>query len=78
MRVYILHDGTEVTAEQIKKAFEEGKAVLRHTERDGQVTTLLALDGVRYDTRWCEPHNGTWATVPENLQDALDAAAADV
>ena len=74
--MYILHDGQEITADQIKAAFDEGDAVLVHSHGDGKNLTGLMLDGQHRDTRdtcysmWEE----VWTTKPETLQAALGAA----
>ena len=49
--MYLLNDGTEVTAQQIKDAFNNGNAVLIHGRGNGKTTTGLMLDGNHFDTR---------------------------
>jgi hypothetical protein len=74
--MYYLIDGTEVTAEQIRQAYNAGNAVLVHGNRDNGTSTSLALDGVHCDTRddchsvWDE----VWTAAPKTLNDALHAA----
>lgn len=74
--MYILRDGTEVTRDQIKSAFDAGKAVLVHGRADNRNTTDLMLDGRHFDTRgecysmWEE----MWTRSPQNLSQALSAA----
>jgi len=74
--MYLLNDGTEVTADQIKAAFSEGKAVLIHGRADHHSTTALMLDGKHFDTRgqrysmWDE----AWTREPETVQQCLQAA----
>lgn len=76
--MYVLIDGTEVSADQIKAAFAEGKAVLVHGRGEMHSTTGLMLDGQHFDTRgqcysmWDE----TWTRQPESIADALKAAYA--
>lgn len=73
---YALMDGTEVTAQQIREAYDAGKAVLVHGRRDGGSSTALKLDGEHIDTRgqcysvWEE----VWTRTPQTLREALDAA----
>ena len=74
--MYLLNDGTEVTADQIKAAFAAGKAVLVHGRAEMHSTTGLMLDGEHYDTRgqchsmWDE----AWTREPETVQQCLQAA----
>lgn len=74
--MYILTNGTEVTAAQVKAAFEAGQAVIVHGRGNGGSTTGLALDGQHLDTRgqchsmWEE----TWTRSPANAHEALQAA----
>lgn len=74
--LYILQDGQEVTAAQIKAAFAANMAVLVHSNGDGHSVTGLMLDGVRRDTRgqcysiWDE----VWTSTPATVQEALNAA----
>lgn len=74
--MYLLIDGSEVTQEQIKLAFESGNAVLVHGRADGKTTTGLKLDGEHFDTRgecysaWEE----TWTREPKTIQDCYRAA----
>lgn len=76
--IYVLQNGDEVTAEQIKMAFAEGKAVLVHSNRENHTSTGLMLDGKHIDTRgqcysmWDE----VWTRTPETVEDALEAAYA--
>lgn len=76
MAYYYLNDGTEVTADQIKDAFEQGKARLIHGRGNNKTTTGLMLDGADFDTRgqcysmWEE----AWTKKPESLQESLSAA----
>lgn len=73
---YVLNDGVKVTAQQIKEAYEAGKAVLVHARRDGGSSTGLMLNGEHFDTRgrcysvWDE----AWTREPPTLRAALDAA----
>ncbi len=75
---YYLQDGAEVTAEQIKAAFADGRAVLVHNNRENHSSTGLMLDGKHMDTRgqcysvWDE----VWTRTPETIQQALNAAYA--
>ena len=74
--MYLLNDGTKVTAQQIKDAFNNGNAVLIHGRGNGKTTTGLMLDGNHFDTRgqcysmWGE----VWTRPPQKIQDALSAA----
>lgn len=74
--MYILNDGTEVSADQIKSAFASGNAVIVHGRAENRTTTSLMLDGRHYDTRgecysvWDEQ----WTRTPGNSHDALQAA----
>lgn len=74
--MYLLNDGTEVSATQIKAAFAEGKAVLIHGRADHHSTTGLMLDGNHFDTRgqcysmWDE----AWTRKPDDVQQCLQAA----
>ena len=52
MNYYYLYDGTEVNRDMIKQAYEEGRAILIHTNVAGGGTALrLMLDGNMIDTR---------------------------
>ena len=75
--MYVLNDGTEVSRDQIKAAFNAGRAVIVHSWRgDGQISAGLRIDGLQVDTRgecysaWEE----TWTVAPKTLRQALDAA----
>jgi hypothetical protein len=74
--MYILRDGTEVTADQIKQAFANGKAVLVHGRAENHTSTDLMLNGEHFDNRgqcysmWEE----TWTAAPQSLQQCLQAA----
>lgn len=78
MTTYYLQNGDEVTADQIKAAFAEGKAVLVHNNQDNHSSTGLMLDGKHMDTRgqchsvWDE----VWTRKAETIQQALNAAYA--
>lgn len=75
---YYLINGDAVTADQIRAAFDAGKARLIHGRGEGRTTTGLMLNGEDIDTRgqcysmWDE----AWTTTPETLQSALQAAYA--
>lgn len=75
---YYLHNGDEVTAEQIKEAVAKDKAVLVHANRESGICTGLMLDGEHIDTRgecysvWDE----VWSRAPDSIKDALNAAYA--
>lgn len=72
---YYVTDGIEVTEEQIRVAFEAGKAVIVYGRGENCTTTSLALDGQHRDTRgecysvWDE----VWTAQPQSLKQALDA-----
>lgn len=74
--MYLLNDHTEVTKDQIKAAFEQGKARLVHGRKENSTSTTLMLDGKDFDTRgqcvsmWEE----TWTRKPDTLADCLNAA----
>jgi hypothetical protein len=76
--MYVLNDGTVVSADQIKAAFADGKAVLVHGRGEMHSTTGLMLDGQHFDTRgecysmWDE----AWTRRPETISQALKAAHA--
>jgi hypothetical protein len=75
---YYLQNGDEVTADQIKAAFSEGKAVLVHGHLNGIISTSLMLDGEHFDARG-ECHSvweEAWTRTPKNVQQALQAAYA--
>jgi hypothetical protein len=69
MADYLLRDGTAVTIDQIREAFNTGKAVLVHNHADGHSATGLMLDGEEFDTRdecysvWDE----CWTTAPKSI-----------
>ena len=75
---YYLINGDAVTADQIRAAFDAGKARLIHGRGEGRTTTGLMLNGEDIDTRgqcysmWDE----VWTTTPATLQSALQAAYA--
>ena len=75
--MYVLNDGAEVTMDQIKTAFNAGRAVTVHGWRgDGRISASLRIDGLQVDSRgecysaWEE----TWTVAPKTLRQALDAA----
>lgn len=74
--MYILKNGEEVSAEQIKSAVAEKRAVLVHSRAIGHTETGLMLDGVEHSTRnecysvWDE----IWTTKPNDISEALRAA----
>lgn len=74
MRYYVT-DGAEVTEEQVRVAFEAGKAVIVYGRGENCTTTSLALDGQHRDTRgkchsvWDE----VWTEQPQSLNQALYA-----
>lgn len=76
--MFLLNDGTDVTADEIRAAFSSGKATLVHSNGENRTKTGLMLDGKHYDTRgqcysvWEE----VWTTEPESLQEAFFAAGA--
>lgn len=76
MTEYTLHDGSDVTRQEIEKAFKEGRAVIIHGRAEGKTTSSLMLDGEHWDTRgecysmWEE----TWTREPKSLMEALRAA----
>lgn len=73
--MYYLIDGTEVSASQIKAAFEAGEAAIVYGRGENCTTTSLALDWQHRDTRgechsvWDE----VWTARPQSLKQALDA-----
>jgi hypothetical protein len=73
---YFLANGDEVTADQIRQAFDDGKAVLVHSNGDNRTHTTLSLDGEHRDTRgechsvWDE----VWTQEPKNVQQCLALA----
>lgn len=74
--MYILHNGDEVTLDQITSAFLAGNAVLVHGHAENRTVTGLMLDGKHYDTRgecytvWDE----VWTQSPDTLQECLCAS----
>lgn len=80
--MFLLNDGSAVKAEEIKKAFEDGKVRLVHAHNyaskglGDSIKTSVTLDGVDRDTRgqcysaWEE----VWTTVPETILEALEIA----
>lgn len=74
--MYILHDGSEATRDQIAAAFETGKAVIIHARADHRTVSSLSLDGQQWDTRgqcasmWDE----SWTETPGSLKQALFVA----
>lgn len=74
--MYLLNDGTEVTATQIKNAFENEKAVLVRSRAVNHTATGLLLDGKHWDNRgenysvW----DDSWTAAPDSYKDALNAA----
>lgn len=76
--MYYLQDGTEVTADQIREAFAEGKAVLVYTNGENHTSLGLMLDGNHRDTRgqcfsvWDE----VWTAEPKTAREAFNAAYA--
>jgi len=79
--MYYTRDGEIVTREQIKQAFEAGKARLIQGYRDASqggscVSTSLLLDGKDFDTRGdCESvWEESWTRKPETLRDCLEGA----
>ena len=73
--VYYLHDGSEVTIEEVKQAHANGMTRLMHSHGDGQTETALSIAGQDIDTRgecysmWEE----VWTTVPETIEDCVEA-----
>ena len=76
MPEYILRDGTYISKEEVKVAFEEGRAVLIHGWRFGGIATDLMLDGCHFDTRGecAAMYEEAWTTKPRTLREALNAA----
>lgn len=76
MEEYVLRDGTYASKEEIKVAFEEGRAVLIHGWRFGCTTTDLMLDGRHFDTRGkcAAMYEEAWTAKPCILREALNAA----
>jgi hypothetical protein len=74
--MYILRDGTEVTAAQIKEAVKAGTPVIVHGRAENHNSTSLMLDGQHRDTRgqchsmWDE----VWTRTPTDVAEALKAA----
>lgn len=70
----------EVSKEQIKEAFENGKAVLVHGRRENGSSTCLRLDGQHFDNRgecysmWEE----MWTTKPKSYMQCLALARCDL
>lgn len=77
---YMLANGDEATKEQIKQAYKDGRAVLRHHYGDGGTSTGLMLDGEHYDTRGqnVSMWNDTWTRTPKNLKECLEAAESSI
>lgn len=74
--MYLLQNGEEVTAEQIKTAYVAGLAVLVHSYADGHTATDLLLEGKEWDNRG-ENHSvwdASWTTKPQTINKALAAA----
>ena len=73
---YYTQDGNEVSLDQIRAAFAEGKAVLVHGNRDGRSSTALMLDGKHRDTRGecCSVWDEVWTETPKTIHAALYAA----
>ena len=77
MNYYYLYDGTEVNRDMIKQAYEEGRAILIHTNVAGGGTALrLMLDGNMIDTReqCASVIDEVWSSKPVTLAQALAAA----
>ena len=73
--MYLLVDGTMVTAAQIKDAFFAGDAVLVY--RHGKFFPSLMLDGKHFDTLDEQPiETATWTALPASLDQALAIASA--
>lgn len=74
--MYLLRDGTEVTIDQIRTAFESKQAVLVHNNADNHTATSLMLNGKDLDTRgecysvWEE----LWTTAPKSINQCCSAA----
>ena len=75
MPEYILRDGTYISKEEVKGAFEEGRAVLIYGGRFGSTATDLMLDGRHFDTRGecAAVYEEAWTTKPRTLREALNA-----
>jgi hypothetical protein len=73
----MLFDGTEVTYDQIKEAFEAGDARLVHGRGLNKTTACLAIDGQDFDTRGecVSMYEEAWTMEPKTLNEALKAAA---
>lgn len=74
--MYLLNDGTEVTAEQITAATKEGGAVLVYSRGEGHTATGLMLDGKHWDNRGenYSAWDDSWTATPENTRAALKEA----
>ncbi|QFY43512.1 hypothetical protein F6R98_13520 [Candidatus Methylospira mobilis] len=74
--MYKLKDGTVVTANDIKAAFLAGKAVIVHSNREGDSKQGLLLHGYHFDTRGkCDyALDETWTKIPQTLDEALAIA----
>ena len=73
---YVLKDGTPTSYEQIKAAFEQGRAVLVHGRAENHTQTGLMIGIEPHDTRgqcqsmWDE----SWTTAPDSLRNAIGYA----
>jgi len=74
--MYKIKDGTVVTEEDILAAFLAGKAVIVHSNREGDSQQGLLLNGEHFDTRGkCDyALDETWTRSPQTLEEALAIA----
>ncbi|QFY41950.1 hypothetical protein F6R98_04340 [Candidatus Methylospira mobilis] len=74
--MYRTKDGTEVTEHDINTAFLAGKAVIIHSNREGDFKRGLMLNGEHFDTRGKCYYalDETWTRVPQTFSEALNTA----
>lgn len=73
---YILQDGRLTTADEIRTAVQNKKAVIVYGRGEGSTVVSLMLNSKHFDTRGqCESMwNEAWTREPETVQQALRAA----
>lgn len=76
MEKFVLHDGTPVAFEQIKYAYDHGRAILVHYRVANGLGVGLLLDGSHFDGRNCglSIWDEQWTSTPSTLYVALEAA----
>ena len=70
--------GIEVTADEIKAAYAEGRCLLAHSYGPSKTLTTLEIDGVERDTRGqtVQMSEAVWTQHPDNVAKCLQAAHA--